>query len=149
MQLTYFSPGCQLASWVDWRRGWAREFQNLVPANVLKYKLLFLLELKHSNTPSSVDVRQEKSLYNTRRRFGDLQSSIFAEEQRQKHHKWKSVRWRHAKQSRIKSETVWQKNTTLHVMFHLPFPGMWWQVMYKIKSPPSQSFFEAEAGYDY
>ena len=79
--------GSQIASWVDRRRGWAREFRNLVPANILKYKLLFLLELKQANTHSTVDVRLEESLYNTKRRFGDLQSSIFAKEQRQKHHK--------------------------------------------------------------
>ena len=34
-----------------------------------------------------------------------------------------------------KSETAWQKNISL-VMFHFTFPGMWWQVMYKIKRPP-------------
>ena len=76
-----FSPGSQIASWVDRRRGWAREFRNLVPAN--KYQLMFLLGLKHANAASSVDVRLEESLYNTRRRFEDLQSSIFAKEQRQ------------------------------------------------------------------
>ena len=37
-------------------------------------------------TQSPVDVRLEESLYNTRRRFGDLQSSIFAKEKRQKHY---------------------------------------------------------------
>ena len=31
-----FSPGSQIASWVDRRRGWAREFRNLVPANIIK-----------------------------------------------------------------------------------------------------------------
>ena len=47
--------------------------------------MLFLLGLKHANAASSVDVRLEESLYNTRRRFEDLQTSIFAKEQRQKH----------------------------------------------------------------
>ena len=31
-----FSLGSQIASWVDRRRGWAREFRNLVPANIIK-----------------------------------------------------------------------------------------------------------------
>ena len=39
-----------------------------------------------------------------------------------------------------KSETAWQKNIPL-VMFHFTFPGMWWQVIYKIKRPPGQNFF--------
>ena len=64
-----FSPGSQIALWVDRRQGWACEFRKLVPANILKCKLLFLLELKHTNNP---DVGLEESLYNTRRHFGDL-----------------------------------------------------------------------------
>ena len=85
-----FSPGSQIASsrgLIDARRLGARIFRNLVAANILKYKSLFLLELKHANTPSSVDIGLEESLYNTRRCFGDLQSSIFAKEQTQKDHK--------------------------------------------------------------
>ena len=82
-----FSPGSQIASWsIDAEAGRAN-FETSFPPILLKYKFLFLLGLKHANAASSVDVRLEESLYNTRRRFEDLQSSIFAKEQRQKHHK--------------------------------------------------------------
>ena len=54
---------------------------------------------------------------------------------------WKSATntlYRDTRQFSRENETT---NCVTKVLFHVKFPGMRWQVAYKIKRPPSQNFF--------